>query len=65
MDELIRFKSIVNCAPLFVCSHTSWRYVTAAVYDVPVMQLRNFMDRFPWGQNGINYIEQLKVATRL
>ena len=39
--------------------------MTAAVYDVPVMQLRNFMDLFPWGQNGINYIEQLKVVTRI
>ncbi len=64
MYNVIRFQVVCEICPIFR-SDTFWRYETERTYDVPVMQLRNFMDRFPWGQNGITYIEHLKVASRV
>jgi hypothetical protein len=33
-----------------------------AEFKVPVVKIADWLDRFPFGQNGVEYIEHVKVS---
>ena len=33
-----------------------------AEFEVPVVKISDWLDRFPFGQNGVEYIEHVKVS---